>query len=59
MISRQKTVAPAKPKQNLGEAEVDRILDKIARSGIESLSQAERNALQRATDERRDRERRP
>ena len=59
MLSRQKTVAPAKPKQNLGEAEVDRILDKIARSGIESLSQAERNALQRATDERRDRERRP
>ena len=41
------------------QAAVDRILDKIARSGIESLSQAERNALQRATDERRDRERRP
>jgi Zn-dependent protease len=41
-----------------GEAEIDRILDKIARSGIESLTSSERAALQRATDERRDRERR-
>ncbi len=38
------------------EAEIDRILDKIARSGIESLSDAERVALKRATDEKRDRE---
>ena len=38
-----------------GEAEIDRILAKIARSGIESLSDAERAVLQRATDERRGR----
>ncbi|MFN9951762.1 MAG: DUF6576 domain-containing protein, partial [bacterium] len=36
-----------------GEAEIDRILAKIARSGIESLTAPERQALQRATDERR------
>ncbi|MEY5033387.1 MAG: hypothetical protein RL354_2418, partial [Planctomycetota bacterium] len=39
-----------------GEAEIDRILAKIARSGIESLSAAERQTLQRATDERRGRD---
>ncbi len=36
-----------------GEAEMDRILDKIARSGMGSLSEAERKVLERATDERR------
>jgi Zn-dependent protease len=40
------------------EAEIDRILAKIARSGIESLTADERGVLQRATDERRGRERR-
>ena len=38
-----------------GEAEIDRILAKIARSGIESLTAPDRQALQRATDERRGR----
>ncbi len=42
--------------QSAGEAEIDRILAKIARSGIESLSASERGALQRATDEKRDRD---
>ncbi len=37
------------------EAELDRILAKIAASGIESLTRAERETLQRATDEKRDR----
>lgn len=37
------------------EAELDRILDKIARTGIESLSAKERETLQRATDEKRNR----
>jgi Zn-dependent protease len=45
------------PRQTAAEAEIDRILDKIARSGIESLSQSEREALHRATDERRGRDR--
>ncbi|MFZ9882698.1 MAG: DUF6576 domain-containing protein, partial [Phycisphaerales bacterium] len=40
----------------LTSAELDRILDKIARSGIESLTSAERATLERATDEKRRRE---
>jgi len=47
----------AAPQPRPEEAELDRILDKIARTGIESLSDAERKALQRATDEKRGRER--
>jgi len=39
------------------EIELDRILDKIARSGIDSLTDGERKALQKATDEKRGRER--
>ena len=35
------------------DAEIDAILDKIAKQGIGSLSPAERDALQRATDRRR------
>ena len=46
----------AKDRAKENEAEIDRILDKIARSGIDSLSDAERVALKRATDEKRDRE---
>lgn len=38
------------------EAELDRILDKIARSGIGSLTATERSTLERATDEKRRRE---
>ena len=41
--------------QSAGEAEIDRILAKIAQSGIDSLTASERQALQRATDERRGR----
>ncbi|MFM1866966.1 MAG: putative zinc metalloprotease Rip3 [Planctomycetota bacterium] len=37
------------------EAELDRILAKIAATGLESLTPAERATLQRATDEKRDR----
>ena len=59
--SKQRSATPAAPRVDAkadavraaGEAEIDRILAKIARSGIESLSDAERAALQRATDERR------
>ena len=40
------------------EAEIDRILAKIARDGIGSLSPTERETLQRATDEKRDGDRR-
>lgn len=35
------------------EAEIDRILAKIAKDGMEALSDAERETLQRATDEKR------
>jgi hypothetical protein len=41
--------------QQSREAELDAILSKIAAHGIDSLSRAERDALQRATDEKRDR----
>ena len=34
-------------------AEVDRVLDKVRREGLHSLSEAEKKTLQRATDERR------
>jgi stage IV sporulation protein FB len=54
-IRRDEPRRPATPRPE--EAELDRILDKIARSGIESLSESERKALQRATDEKRGRER--
>ncbi|MFM7261497.1 MAG: site-2 protease family protein [bacterium] len=37
------------------EVELDRILSKIASQGIESLTRSERETLQRATDEKRDR----
>jgi len=37
------------------EAELDRILAKIASQGIESLTRTERETLQRATDEKRER----
>lgn len=37
------------------EAELDRILAKIASTGIDSLTKVERETLQRATDEKRDR----
>jgi hypothetical protein len=48
-VEKEAEVARAK------EAELDRILAKIAASGLESLTPAEREALQRATDEKRDR----
>lgn len=48
--------ATAEKRQTEAEAELDRILDKIARSGIESLTSAERATLERATDEKRRRE---
>ena len=35
------------------DREVDRILEKIAREGADSLSKAEREALSRATERRR------
>ena len=41
--------------QQSREAELDAILSKIAARGIDSLSRAVRDALQRATDEKRDR----
>ena len=37
-----------------GDSEIDAILDKIARSGIGSLTDAERAALARATERKRD-----
>lgn len=37
------------------EAEIDRILGKIAETGMDSLSRAERDALRRATEAKRDR----
>jgi hypothetical protein len=48
-VEKEAEVARAK------EAELDRILAKIAASGLESLTPAERETLQRATDEKRDR----
>jgi hypothetical protein len=48
-VEKEAVVARAK------EAELDRILAKIAASGLESLTPAERETLQRATDEKRDR----
>ena len=48
-VDKEAEVARAK------EAELDRILAKIAVSGLESLTPAERETLQRATDEKRDR----
>lgn len=50
-----KAESRARAQQAASEAELDRILDKIARSGIESLTEREREALQRATDEKRGR----
>ena len=44
---------PEKPRTD-GDSEVDAILDKIARSGIGSLTEAERAALARATERKRD-----
>ena len=40
------------------QAEVDRILEKVGREGLASLSRAERNLLKRATDRQREREQR-
>lgn len=48
-VEKEAEVARAK------EAELDRILAKIAVSGLDSLTPAERETLQRATDEKRDR----
>ena len=45
----------ARPERDTGEVEIDRILAKIAKSGIESLTEAEHKTLQRATDEKRGR----
>jgi len=46
----------ARPERDSGEVEIDRILAKIAKSGIESLTDAEHKTLQRATDEKRGRD---
>jgi len=54
--SASKPRAPARPERDAGEIEIDRILAKIAKSGIESLTDAEHKTLQRATDERRGRD---
>lgn len=42
------------PKPGENDAEIDAILDKIAKSGIGSLSEAERATLARATERKRD-----
>jgi hypothetical protein len=39
------------------QAEVDRILDKIRREGLQSLSSREKRILQSATEKQRDRDR--
>lgn len=44
---------PGKKAKGAEEAEVNRVLDKVQRSGLHSLSDAEKKVLQRATDERR------
>ena len=53
---RPRTPSRDEARRQSGEVEIDRILDKIARSGIDSLSKSERETLQRATDERRGRD---
>ena len=51
---RERSAAPARSSGTAeADAEIDAILDKIAKQGIGSLTPAEREALQRATDRRR------
>ena len=49
----RRATEPEKPRTD-GDSEVDAILDKIARSGIGSLTEAERATLARATERKRD-----
>jgi len=51
----RRSAPTVRPEARPEEVELDRILDKIARSGIDSLTDAERVALKRATDEKRGR----
>jgi hypothetical protein len=48
------TARTAASRASESDAEIDAILDKIAKSGIGSLSEAERATLARATERRRD-----